>query len=285
MSLSVPDLNIPTTRLPSGASMPVFGLGTWRMGESARRRADEVAALRHGIARGVTLIDTAEMYGDGEAETIVADAVGSARDAMFIVSKVLPNNASRRGTIAACERSLKRLKTDRIDLYLLHWRGSHPLADTVAAFEELRAAGKILGWGVSNLDSDDMAELWRVPNGRRCQTDQVLYNLTRRGIEFDLLPWCRERNMPVMAYSPIEQGRMLGHKALAEVAARHGATPAQVALAWLLRQGVIVIPKATVTAHVDDNLGALDLELTAADLATLDRAFPAPTSPQPLDML
>ena len=278
-------VSIPTTRLPSGASMPVYGLGTWRMGESARRRADEVAALRHGTARGVTLIDTAEMYGDGEAESIVADAVGDRRDDMFIVSKVLPNNASRRGTVAACERSLKRLKTDRIDLYLLHWRGSYPLADTVAAFEELRAAGKIRGWGVSNLDHDDMHELWGVSHGRHCQTDQVLYNLTRRGIEFDLLPFCRKHEMPVMAYSPLEQGRMLGHKVLAEIATRHDATPAQVALAWLLRQSVIVIPKATSTAHVDENLGALQLKLTTTDVATLDRAFPTPTEQQPLDML
>ena len=278
-------VSIPTTRLPSGASMPVFGLGTWRMGESARMRAAEVKALRHGIAQGVTLIDTAEMYGSGEAETIVADAVGNRRDDMFIVSKVLPNNASRRGTVAACERSLKRLKTDRIDLYLLHWRGSYPLADTVAAFEELRAAGKIRGWGVSNLDHDDMHELWGVSHGRHCQTDQVLYNLTRRGIEFDLLPFCRKHEMPVMAYSPLEQGRMLGHKVLAEIATQHDATPAQVALAWLLRQNVIVIPKATSTAHVDENLGALDLKLTTTDVATLDRAFPAPTKQQPLDML
>ena len=277
--------SIPTVRLPSGAPMPVYGLGTWRMGESGRTRANEVQALRHGIARGVSLIDTAEMYGDGEAETIVADAVGGDRDQIFIVSKVLPNNASRRGTIAACERSLRQLRTDRIDLYLLHWRGGSPLADTVAAFEELRAAGKILGWGVSNLDHDDMQELWRVPHGRQCQTNQVLYNLTRRGIEFDLLPWCRTHTMPVMAYSPIEQGRMLGHKALADVARRHEATPAQVALAWLLRQGVIVIPKATALTHVDENLGALDLTLTEADVAALDRAFPPPTSPQPLDML
>ena len=277
--------SIPTVSLPSGTAMPVYGLGTWRMGESARARADEMKALRHGIARGVTLIDTAEMYGDGEAESLVADAVGSDRDQIFIVSKVLPSNASRRGTVAACERSLKRLKTDRIDLYLLHWRGSHPLADTVAAFEDLRAAGKIRGWGVSNLDHDDMQELWCAPDGKHCQTNQVLYNLTRRGIAFDLLPWCRKHAMPVMAYSPIEQGRMLGHKALAEVARRHEATPAQVALAWLLAQGVIVIPKATVLAHVDENLGALDLTLTADDLATLDRAFPPPTSPQPLDML
>ena len=281
----MPDPSIPTIRLPSGVEMPVFGLGTWRMGESARRRSDEVAALRHGLERGVRLIDTAEMYGDGEAEAIVADAVGNRCDEIFIVSKVLPNNASRRGIVAACERSLKRLKTGRIDLYLLHWRGSSPLADIVAAFEELRAAGKILGWGVSNLDRDDMQELLGVRHGRNCQTDQVLYNLTRRGIEFDLLPFCRKNKMPVMAYSPIEQGRMLSHKALAEVAARHGATPAQVALAWLLHQGVIVIPKATVLAHVDEDLGALDLKLTAADFAALDRAFPPPNSPQPLDML
>lgn len=276
---------IPTLRLPAGIDMPIYGIGTWRMGESARVRAVEVKAVRHGIESGVTLIDTAEMYGDGEAEAIVADAVGGERDRLFIVSKVLPSNASRRGTIAACERSLKRLKTDRIDLYLLHWRGSYPLADTVAAFEELRAAGKIRAWGVSNLDHDDMQELWRVPHGRNCQTDQVLYNLTRRGIEFDLLPFCRQHKMPVMAYSPLEQARMLGHRTLAEVAGRHGASPAQVALAWLLKQVVIVIPKATDTAHADENLRALDLQLTAADLATLDAAFPAPTEPQPLDML
>ncbi|HWE79610.1 MAG TPA: aldo/keto reductase [Pseudolabrys sp.] len=281
----MPGPSIPTIRLPSGAEMPVFGLGTWRMGESAQARADEVKALRHGIGRGITLIDTAEMYGEGEAERIVADAVGSDRKRIFIVSKVLPNNASRRGTVAACERSLKRLNTDRIDLYLLHWRGSYPLADTVAAFEELRAAGKISGWGVSNFAHDDMQDLWRVAHGRHCQTNQVLYNLTRRGIEFDLLPWCRTQPMPVMAYSPIEQGRMLGHQALVEVSKRLRATPAQVALAWLLRQGVIVIPKATVLAHVDDNLGALDLTLADADVATLDRAFPPPHSPQPLDML
>ena len=278
-------VSIPTFRLPAGLDMPAYGIGTWRMGENARVRAAEVQALRHGIDSGITLLDTAEMYGDGEAETIVADAMGTNRDRLFIVSKVLPSNASRRGTIAACERSLKRLKTDRIDLYLLHWRGSYPLADTVAAFEELRAAGKIRGWGVSNLDHDDMQELWRVPNGRNCQTTQVLYNLTRRGIEFDLLPFCRTHKMPVMAYSPLEQARMLRHKTLAEVAQRHGATAAQVALAWLLKQGVIVIPKATNTAHADENLAALDLALTAADLATLDAAFPPPDEAQPLDML
>lgn len=283
----MPGSAIPTTALPSGVRIPIFGLGTWRMGEDARRRADEVKALRHGIARGVTLIDTAEMYGDGEAETIVAEAIGSRRDEMFIVSKVLPHNASRRGTIAACERSLKRLGTDRIDLYLLHWRGPSPLADTVAAFDELVATGKIRHWGVSNLDIDDMAELNRAAGGKGCACNQVVYNLTRRGIEYDLMPYCRQRRMPVMAYSPLEQARMLGHQALREVAARHAkASPAQVGLAWLLRQdGVIAIPKATRLSHVDDNLAALDLALTPDDLATLDRAFPPPSHAEPLDML
>ena len=196
--------------------MPAFGLGTWRMGENARRRADEVAALRHGIELGVTLIDTAEMYGSGEAESIVADAVGTRRDDMFIVSKVLPENATKRGTIAACERSLKRLKTDRIDLYLLHWRGSPPLQETLAAFDALMHAGKILHWGASNFDIADMKELAALPGGNACATNQLLYNLTRRGIEFDLMPWCRARKIPVMAYSPIEQGRMLNHAVLRE---------------------------------------------------------------------
>lgn len=277
---------IPTVTLPSGATMPKFGLGTWRMGESARRRADEVKALAHGLSLGVTLIDTAEMYGDGEAEAIVADALGNKRDGVFIVSKVLPSNASKRGTIAACERSLRNLRTDRIDLYLLHWRGSSPFAETIEAFETLKTSGKIGGWGVSNLDLDDMQELTAAKGGAACQTNQVLYNLTRRGIEFDLLPWCRARKMPVMAYSPIEQGRMLGHAALAEVARRHDATPAQVGLAWLIRQdGVIVIPKATALVHVEEDVAALDLALTPEDLATLDRAFPAPKKATPLDML
>ena len=277
---------IPTTALLSGRSIPTFGLGTWRMGESGRLRADEVAALRHGIARGVTLIDTAEMYGDGEAERIVADAVGRRRDEIFIVSKVLPGNASRDGTIAACEASLKRLKTDRIDLYLLHWRGSVPLEETIEAFSELAQAGKILDWGVSNFDISDMGELWKTPDGDCAVTNQVLYNLTRRGIEFDLMPWCRQHRVPVMAYSPIEQGRLLGHAALREIAKRHDATPAQIALAWLMRHDdVIVIPKATGLTHVDENLGALDLLLTHEDFVALDRAYPPPRSPQPLDML
>jgi diketogulonate reductase-like aldo/keto reductase len=282
----VSDLNIPTIALLSGAAMPTYGLGTWRMGEDERVRGAEVAALRHGIARGVTLIDTAEMYGDGEAETIVAEAIGPRRADIFLVSKVLPQNSSKRGTIAACERSLKRLKTDRVDLYLLHWRGSTPLAETVAAFAELTAAGKILNWGVSNFDIDDMRELSKIDGAKNCATNQVLYKLSRRGIEYDLMPYCRDHKMPIMAYSPIEQGRLLTHAGLRDVAKRHNATPAQVALAWLIRQeGVITIPKATALKHVDDNLAALKLRLTADDLATLDRYFPPPTKPKPLDML
>jgi len=279
-------LTIPTLPLPSGRAIPVFGVGTWRMGESARVRADEVKAVRAAIERGITLIDTAEMYGDGEAESIVADAMGPRRDELFIVSKVLPHNASRRGTIAACERSLKRLKTDRIDLYLLHWRGGNPLADTVAAFRELKAAGKILDWGVSNFDIDDMRELSSLDADRECATNQVLYNLTRRGIEFDLVPFCRERGIPVMAYSPLEQARMLGDAALKTVAQRRNATPAQVALAWLMRQpGIVTIPKATSLTHLDENIAALNLELTAEDIATLDARFPPPKRATSLDML
>jgi len=278
--------NIPTFPLPSGRTMPVFGVGTWRMGESARVRADEIKAVRAAVERGVTLIDTAEMYGDGEAENIVADAIGSRRDELFIVSKVLPMNASKRGTIAACERSLKRLNSDRIDLYLLHWRGGDPLAETVAAFRELKAAGKILDWGVSNFDIGDMRDLAALDTDRECASNQVLYNLTRRGIEFDLLPLCRDRGIPVMAYSPLEQARMLGDATLKQIAQRHGASPAQVALAWLLRQpGVITIPKATDLKHLDDNIAALDLSLTAKDLDALDARFPPPKRPTPLDML
>jgi diketogulonate reductase-like aldo/keto reductase len=277
---------IPQLTLPAGLPIPRFGLGTWRMGEARGERKAETAALQHGLARGITLIDTAEMYGDGVAEEIVGDAIAGKRDGLFIVSKILPSNASRRGTVAACERSLRRLRIDRIDLYLLHWRGSVPLAETIEAFEVLRAAGKIGAWGVSNLDLSDMQELIDVPQGDAVQTNQVLYNLTRRGIEFDLQPWCRARHIPLMAYSPIEQGRLLGHPALAKIAAAHGVSPAQVALAWLMRQDdVIVIPKSSRVAHIDDNLAALDLTLTDDDLAALDRAFPPPRRATPLDML
>jgi diketogulonate reductase-like aldo/keto reductase len=277
---------IPTTALPSGEPVPTYGLGTWMMGESEKKRAGEVAAIKLGLDLGITLIDTAEMYGDGEAENIVGDAIAGRRDELFIVSKVLPENASRKDTIAACERSLKRLRTDRIDLYLLHWRGSTPLSHTLKAFAELQHSGKIRHWGVSNFDTDDMEELVTLPGGEKCATNQVLYNLKRRRIEYDLVPFCRARKIPVMAYSPIEQGRLLGISVLQTVAGRHGATPAQVALAWLLSQeGTIVIPKATDPKHARDNIAALDLRLTAEDYADLDRAFPSPQKKYALDML
>ncbi len=278
--------DVPTLRLPSGESVPVLGQGTWMMAEGNGRRADEIASLRLGLDLGLTLIDTAEMYADGASETLVGEAIAGRRDEVFLVSKVLPSNAGRAAAIRACERSLARLGTDRIDLYLLHWRGGTPLSETLAAFETLARDGKIRHWGVSNFDPDDMAELEGLPGGDAVAANQVLYNLTRRGIEFDLLPRCRERGIPVMAYSPIEQGRMLRHPALAKVAARHGATPAQVGLAWVLRQdGVMAIPKAGRPEHVRENRAALDLRLTADDLAELDRAFPPPARPQPLEML
>lgn len=272
--------------LPGGEQVPALGQGTWYMGEQTARRRDEVAALRHGIDLGMTLIDTAEMYAEGGAEEVVGEAVAGQRDSVFLVSKVYPHNASRKGTVAACERSLKRLNTDRIDLYLLHWMGRYPLAETVAAFRQLQEAGKIRHWGVSNLDPSDMAELFSVPGGDACATDQILYNLTRRGPDYDLLPWCQERGVPVMAYSPIEQGRMPAHPVLEEVAARHGVDRFAVALAWVLsRPGVIAIPKASRLAHVDANRKAADLQLSAQDLAALDRAFPPPRRARPLEML
>jgi diketogulonate reductase-like aldo/keto reductase len=279
-------MTIPTTSLPSGETVPVLGQGTWFMGEQARHAADEAAALRLGLDLGMTLIDTAEMYGDGGAEEVVADAIAGRRSDVFLVSKVLPQNSSRKGTIAACERSLKRLSTDVIDLYLLHWRGSVPLRETVDAFEALKQDGKIRHWGVSNFDIADMVELFALPGGRNCAANQVLYNLTRRGIEFDLLPWCQEHATPIMAYSPIEQGRMVNHAALKAIAGRHGATPAQVALAWLLRQdGVITIPKAVTPQHVHENRLAADLRLTGDDLAALDKSFPPPSRKRALEML
>lgn len=277
---------IRTTTLPAGDLVPVLGQGTWGMAEGARPPEDEAAALNLGLDLGMTLLDTAEMYADGAAEELVGQAISRRRDEVFLVSKVLPSNATRRKTVAACERSLKRLKTDRIDLYLLHWRGGTPLEETLEAFAELSRDGLIRHWGVSNFDVPDLEELVGLPNGTVVQTDQVLYNLTRRGVEYDLLPWCHEHNLPVMAYSPIEQGRMLSHPELQEVADRRDATPAQVALAWLLRQdGLIAIPKASSLSHVRDNRAALDLQLTEEDLAVLGRAFPPPTKPQPLEML
>src|SRR5437773_6394327 len=277
---------LPQVTLPSGERVPAFGQGTWHMGEDRRRTADETAALRLGIELGITLIDTAEMYGNGRAEEIVAEAMGGERDRLFIVSKVLPYNASQKGVVEACERSLRRLKTDRIDLYLLHWRGSVPLADTLAGFARLQRDGKIRYHGVSNFDLNDMKEWVGLAGGDGVAANQILYNLSRRGPEFELIPWCREGRVAIMAYTPLEQGRMLGNRALGEVSARHGASPAQVALAWLLRQdGMIVIPKATQADHVRDNRAALDLVLDADDLAALDRAFPPPKGRTALGML
>lgn len=279
-------MTIPTVTLPGGEKVPRYGLGTWRMGDDARTRQAEIEALQLGLALGAKLIDTAEMYGEGGAEEIIAVATKGRRDELFIVSKVYPHNASHNGAIAACERSLKRLATDRIDLYLLHWRGSYPLAETVEAFERLRAQGKIRHWGVSNLDTGDMEELAGVPNGTHVVTNQVLYNLARRGPEFDLLPWQRRRGITTMAYSPLDQARMLGNRGLAAVAKKYQVSNAQVALAWLLRMDdVIVIPKATHPAHVRDNFAALTLTLDQDDLAALDRAFPPPQKKAPLEML
>jgi diketogulonate reductase-like aldo/keto reductase len=279
-------MTIATTQLASGEAIPVLGQGTWHMGERAVRRADEVAALRLGLDLGLTLIDAAEMYADGEAERVVGEAIAGRRDGVFLVSKVMPQNASRAGTVAACEASLKRLGTDRIDLYLLHWPGSVPLADTLDGFERLVAAGKIRHWGVSNFDVADMEALDADPRGAAVATNQVLYNLSRRGIEFDLKPLCEDRGIPVMAYSPIEQGRILGAPVLAAVAARHDTSPAAIALAWILRQpGLVAIPKSGSAAHLRENRAALDITLTAADLAELDCAFPAPRGAQPLAML
>lgn len=279
-------VTLPVVTLPGGEAVPALGLGTWGMGEDTRRAGAEADALRLGLDLGMGLIDTAEMYGSGGAERVVGAALAGRRDGVFLVSKVLPQNASRQGTIAACEASLQRLGTDRLDLYLLHWRGSWPLQETLEGFESLRLAGKIRHWGVSNLDRDDCEELAGLAGGGGLASNQLLYNLSRRGIEAELLPWCRARGVAVMAYSPIEQGRLLSRRALAEVAARHEATPAQVALAWLLRQeGVIAIPKAATAAHLRENRAAADLRLTDDDLATLDAAFPPPKGPQPLEML
>jgi diketogulonate reductase-like aldo/keto reductase len=275
-----------TVRLPSGELIPKLGQGTWHMGEDAARREEEIAALRLGIDLGLTLIDTAELYGDGQAELLVGDAIVGRRELVFLVDKVLPQHADTRGTIEACEDSLTRLGTDWIDLYLLHWRGRVPLEQTLEGFAALLGAGKIRYWGVSNFDVDDLEELWALPGGDVCANDQVLYNLARRGIEYDLLPWCRERGVPVTAYSPVEQGRLLGQRALAAVAERHGATSAQVALAWVLaREGVCAVAKAARAEHVRENRGALELELSDQDLADLDGAFPPPARKQPLAVI
>ena len=281
-----------TVSLPDGTSLPALGLGTWRMGESARARSAEVAAVRLAIELGYRVIDTAEMYGEGGAEEVVGQAVAQAlregvvtRDELFIVSKVVPHNASREGVVAACERSLRRLAVDHVDLYLLHWPGPHPLRDNVAGFEHLRAQGRIRHWGVSNFDADDLRALGAVAGGERCAANQVYHSLSTRGPEFDLLPWQRARTMPLMAYCPLDQGDLAGDAVLQRVAGRHGATASQVALAWLTAQpGVMAIPKAVRETHLRENFAAADLVLTDADRGEIDARFPAPRRKLPLAM-
>lgn len=272
--------------LPCGETVAALGQGTWRIGDDPNRRRDEIDTLRRGIDLGLTLIDTAEMYGDGRSETAVGEAIKGRRDEVFIVSKVYPHNASERAMPRSCNDSLKRLGTDVIDLYLLHWAGDVPLSETVAAFEALRRAGKIRHWGVSNLDLGLMQELHAVPGGGAVQTDQLLYNLGRRGIEWDLLPWLRERGAPVMAYSPLEEGRLVRKRGLVEFAGRHAMTPAQAAIAWLLAQdGVIAIPKTGNRARLEENARALQHPLTKEQLQELEALFPAPHGPTPLEMI
>ncbi len=272
--------------LPGGEGVPALGQGAWNIGDSRAARAAEIATLQRGIDLGLTLIDTAEMYGDGRSEQLIAEAIAGRRDEVFIVSKVLPNNASRRGTAAACERSLKNLATDRIDLYLLHWRGGVPFAETLEALTALQRAGKIRHYGVSNLDLAEMSEWWRTAGGVATATNQLLYNLSRRGIEWDLLPWLRERRVPVMAYSPLEQARLFKNTKFAALAKASGITPAQLALAWLLdKDDVIVIPKCSSVVRVEENAAARDIKLTSAQLAELDRIFPPPSRARALEML
>ena len=274
--------------LPDGKRVPALGQGTWGMGESQSAHAKEVAALRLGIELGMTLIDTAEMYGDGGAEKVVADAIDGRRDRVFIVTKVYPHNASRTQLPKACERSLKRLRIDAIDLYLVHWRErTPPLEETLDTFEKLRAAGKVKRWGVSNFEVDDMTELLSLEHGRKCAANQVLYNLQNREIEFDLLPWSHTNKIPIMAYSPVgHSGQLLRNATIKKIARTHSATPAQIALAWMLRQpDVIAIPKASMEAHVRDNSCSLKIKLTKEDLTDLDRELPPPKSKKSLPML
>jgi diketogulonate reductase-like aldo/keto reductase len=278
--------NIKTVKLPSGENVPAMGFGTWHIGDDPASRAEEITTIRLALDLGITLIDTAEMYGDGRSEQLIGEAIAGGRDEAFLVSKVLPRNATRRGTIAACERSLRHLGTDRLDLYLLHWRGDVPLAETLGAFTTLQQAGKIRHWGVSNLDLADMHELWALAGGPAVATDQVLFNLTRRGIEWDLLPWLRQRHVPIMAYSPLEEGRLLSDAKLIAFAHGSGLTPAQAALAWLLsKNDVIVIPKTASRARLKENLESLNHQLTSSQLTELDRLFPPPAGPVPLEMI
>jgi diketogulonate reductase-like aldo/keto reductase len=272
--------------LPCGEKVAALRLGTWRYGEDRMRRQAEIATLQLALDLGVTLIDTAEMYGDGHSEELIGEAIADRRDQAFLVSKVYPHNATRRGVIAACESSLRRLKTDVLDLYLLHWRGSVPFAETLEGFIALQKAGKIRHYGVSNLDLDDMCELQATPGGENVQTNQLLYNLTRRGLEWDLLPWLNAQKIPLMAYSPIEQARLLRNPKLMGFAQRHAMTPAQAALAWVLaRDNVIVIPKTSNPDRLRENIGALEHPLNQQQLDELNRLFPTPDGPQPLEML
>jgi diketogulonate reductase-like aldo/keto reductase len=274
------------TTFADGQSVPVLGQGTWEIGDDPATRDAEMAALSRGIDLGMTLIDTAELYGDGRSERLVGEVIAGRRDEVFLVSKVRPENASEMKMMLSCERSLERLGTDRLDLYLLHWQGRVPLEETVAAFEELVDEGMIARWGVSNLDLKTMQRLEAIDGGDRCAANQLLYHLGSRGIEFDLLPWMQARDMPVMAYSPLGRGGLLDHPAIKAIADRHDASPAQVALAAILRQdGVIAIPKASSVAHVEANAEALEIQFDAEDHAALDKAFPPPTSEQPLDII
>jgi diketogulonate reductase-like aldo/keto reductase len=281
-----PPADMPSVTFPDGTTVPALGLGTWTMGEHETRAAQEAAALSLGFDLGMTLVDTAEMYAEGGAERIVARAIAGRRDRLFVVSKVYPHNAGRKSAISACERSLRRLGTDRLDLYLLHWRGQVPLAETVAAFERLRTHGKIVRWGVSNFDTADMRELFELAEGRRCATNQVLYHLGERGIEWDLLPWLREHRIPLMAYSPLGQGALLRDPKLASIARRSGATPAQIALGWLLRSpDVVAIPESADIEHVRANRAAATLRLDAPMLDAIDAAFAPPAGPTPLSVI
>ena len=277
---------MPQACFPDGTTVPALGLGTWHMGESRAEAASEVRALQAGIDCGMTLIDTAEMYASGGAEKVTGEAIKGRREEVFVVSKVLPSNASRQGTVAACEASLKRLGTDRIDLYLLHWPGRHPLKDTIEAFEQLRAQGKIVRWGVSNFDTVSMRQLAALPGGGNCAANQVLYNLSTRGVEFDLLPYLQDNSMPLMAYSPLDEGRLLRHPGLGAMAKKSGLKPAQLALAFLLnRDNVIAIPKSSSPERVAENRAAADVRLSAEQVRELDALFPPPRMREPLQMI
>lgn len=270
----------------NGAQLPSIGQGTWNMGDDPSKREEEIQTLRTGIELGLTVLDTAEMYGDGRSELLVGEAILGIRDKVFLISKVLPSHASLKGTKKACEESLKRLNTESLDLYLLHWQGRYPFSETVEAMLELQQEGKIRQWGVSNMDVKEMEEFYSVQGGDTCYANEVLYNLTRRGIEYDLIPWCQLHHLPIIAYSPVEQGRLLDNPVLGKIASRHDVTPAQVALAWVIRlSGILAIPKASTVKHVRENADSLKLELTENDLEELEKAFPATTRKKHLEII